>query len=72
MKGGAVRTSLSDSLLVIEDGDISGGFQSHHHEPMGAEPTTQPDHDAMAGQMEWLEALFGDYLDPDLIIHPQS
>ncbi|KAJ5614598.1 hypothetical protein N7528_008252 [Penicillium herquei] len=56
---------------ICDGGDISGGFQSHHREPMAAEPTIRPGHDAMAGQMEWLEALFGDYLDPDLIIHPQ-
>ncbi|KAJ5711863.1 hypothetical protein N7488_006019 [Penicillium malachiteum] len=57
---------------ICDDGDISGGFQSHHNEPMGAEPTTQPDPNAMAGQMEWLEALFGDYLDPNLIIYPRT
>ncbi|KAJ6031891.1 hypothetical protein N7540_002623 [Penicillium herquei] len=58
---------------ICDHGDyLSGDFLSHPHEPVGGEPTIGPGHEAIAGQMEWLEALFGGYLDPDLIIHPQS
>ncbi|KAJ5725295.1 uncharacterized protein N7483_006652 [Penicillium malachiteum] len=71
---GALRFDATEGPIpsMYDNGDISGHFLSHPHEPVGAEPTIRSGHQTIAGQMEWLEDLFGDYLDPDLIIRPQS